>query len=65
MSIEAKNKKDDLKKDLPVIHTKNGTYVFNPKLIYRSLLRETSFHFHFLLLSKITSRRGIIHFELS
>ena len=42
MSTEAKHKKSDLKKYLPVVHTRNGTYIFNPDLIYRSLLKETS-----------------------
>ncbi len=42
MSTEAKHKKSDLKKYLPVVHTRNGTYNFNPDLIYRSLLKETS-----------------------
>ena len=45
MSLEAK-KSDGLnrrtRKFLPLVHTREGALIFNPGLIYQSLLKETS-----------------------
>ncbi len=45
MSLEAK-KSDGLnkrtRKFLPLVHTREGALIFNPELIYQSLLKETN-----------------------
>ena len=41
MSLKAK-RSAGIEKFLPIIHTKDGTSIFNPWLIYQSLIKETS-----------------------
>ncbi len=45
MSIQGRNidhPEAEYKKFLPLVHTKEGTYIFHPGFIYQSLLKETS-----------------------
>lgn len=45
MSVQGKkidHSQVDYKKFLPLVHTKDGTYIFHPGFIYQSLLKETS-----------------------
>ena len=45
MSVKGNKSEDsyvDFKKFLPLVQTRNGTCIFHPGFIYRSLLRETS-----------------------
>lgn len=52
---------DDLRKFLPLVHTRFGTSLFRPELIYQSLLRETN-------LSKVNARKiteQVIRFLIS